>query len=101
MIEDGFAKYDGRAWWIEKAITGDVGLLVLSKGQFNFHNQSFEGTWLANTMLSGPYLSFQTIQAPNEQPMAPQNNSSSIPVVSGMVVPRQNNAAVTVVGKPV
>ena len=100
VIEDGFAKYDGRCWWIERAITGDVGLLVLSKGQFNFHQHTFQGTWLANTMLSGPYLSFQAIQTPNQQPNAPQNYSGSIPVVSGVVVPGHNNAPVTVVGKP-
>lgn len=54
VVEDGFAKCDGTCWWIERAITGDVGLLMLSRGQFNFQQQIFHGTWLANTMLSPP-----------------------------------------------
>jgi hypothetical protein len=115
IIEDGFAKYDGSCWWIEKTITGDVGLQVLSRGRFNFYQRTFEGSWLANTMLGGPYSSFSAIMAANnqnQQPVGNMNiaNATNIPVVSGMVVhdaqsnnfpSGNNNGAVTVVGKPV
>lgn len=102
IIEDGFAKYDGTCWWKERAITGDVGLLVLSRGKFNFFQNTFEGTWLANSMISGPYLSFSSISMPNQQTPTP-NNTTNIPVVTGTVVdgtPHTNlkNGPVTVVG---
>ena len=102
IIEDGFAKYDGTCWWKERAVTGDVGLLVLSRGRFNFHQNTFEGTWLANSMISGPYLSFSSISMPSQQPNP--NSKGNVPVVTGVAVASQHhikNQTVTVVGTPV
>jgi len=82
VIEDGFANYDGSAWWIERNITGDLTLEVLSRGTFNFHQHKFEGTWLANTMLGGPYLSFAANQMFNSY-----QSQSKIPVVVATPVP--------------
>lgn len=61
VIEDGHVNHDGLSWWRERNITGDVGLQVLSRGRFNFQNRTFQGTWLASTMLNGPYYSFSAI----------------------------------------
>lgn len=102
IIEDGFAKYDGTCWWIERTITGDVGLLVLSRGRFNFHQNTFEGTWLANSMISGPYLSFSPISMPSQQQSL--NSAGNVPVVTAVAVGSEQhiqNQTVTVVGTPV
>ncbi len=86
VIEDGFAKYDGTTWWIEKTISGDIGLAVLSRGKFNFYQHTFDGTWLANTMLSGPYLSFTATMVQDQQARNIQSGSANVPVVTGVVV---------------
>lgn len=61
VIEDGHANFDGTAWWRERTITKDVGLKVLSRGKFDFANRTFYGTWLANTMEHGAYITFQAL----------------------------------------
>jgi len=81
VIEDGFANDDGNAWWIEKNINGDLSLQVLSKGKFNFYQHAFEGTWLANTMLGGPYLSFAAAAATNQTFNNSYQSPSDIPIV--------------------
>jgi len=58
-VEEGFANYDGVAWWIEETITGDVGLHILSTGKFDFPDRSFLGSWFANTDESGVYTDFK------------------------------------------
>jgi hypothetical protein len=57
-IDEGFATYDGKAWWKESSITGESGLQVLNKGKFDFSTHSFEGEWWANTGISGKFVSF-------------------------------------------
>merc|ERR1712048_1439553 len=58
-IQEGFASYDGTAWWVEEVITGDVGLHVLSTGKFDFPYRTFLGSWFANTDESGVYTNFK------------------------------------------
>ena len=102
IVEDGFVNYDGTCWWIERTISGDVGLQVLSRGRFNFHQGTFDGNWLANTMLSGQYLSFKALNSPDQQQKQNNITTSNIPVVTGVVVQGNsqpsNSTPVTVVG---
>jgi hypothetical protein len=83
VIEDGHVNYDGTAWWRERTIAGDVGLKVLSRGTFDFAQRTFNGTWLANTMEHGSYITFQatSLQVTNPQPSAPSADNQ-IPLVS-------------------
>jgi len=67
VIEDGHANYDGTAWWREQTIKGNTGLKVLSRGEFNFQQSTFQGIWLANTTLTGPYNSFSAIHTSHHQ----------------------------------
>ena len=59
IIEEGYAYPNGMAWWIERTVSdGDIGLVVISRGRFDYGQRTFEGMWLANTMLEAPYTSF-------------------------------------------
>jgi hypothetical protein len=84
VIEDGHANYDGTAWWKERTVTRDLGLRVLSRGKFDFVRRTFNGTWMANTMEHGAYMTFQAADSVAvvavAQPLAPPGGS--IPVVS-------------------
>jgi hypothetical protein len=64
VIEDGHANYDGVAWWRERTITKDVGLLVLSRGTFDFARRTFNGTWMASSMKHAAYISFVAVEQP-------------------------------------
>ena len=62
VVEEGFAKYDGSCWWIEKKISGNAGgTQFLSRGKFDFGQKTFEGTWIESTSQSGQYLSFTAV----------------------------------------
>jgi len=74
------------AYWKERTITGDVGLEVLSKGKFNFNTNSFEGTWLASSMISGPYLSFTALQQQQQQQQQQQSQSQTPMMPTATVV---------------
>ena len=60
-IIDGFVSYTGdNAWWLELTTSGiDRGMQVLSEGRFYLNEDSFAGTWRANTGFSGPYTYFK------------------------------------------
>jgi hypothetical protein len=75
-IEDGFASYNGQAWWREKNATCGVGMQVLSIGKFDFEAHTFEGKWQSNTNLFGVYTSFS---ATNPPPSTSIVNASSPP----------------------
>lgn len=67
-IQEGFAGYGGRAYWVDEctaSVIGNVGLKVLSAGYFNFASGSFMGSWVASSSISGSYLSFQCVDAEN------------------------------------
>mmetsp|Transcript_1557 Transcript_1557/g.2134 ORF Transcript_1557/g.2134 Transcript_1557/m.2134 type:complete len:331 (-) Transcript_1557:367-1359(-) len=86
VVEEGFATYDGAAWWRERTISGDVGLEVLSRGTFHYPSQTFQGTWMASTMVTGPYASFAAL---NSQPVAMEEMnypSNCAPLVTGEIV---------------
>jgi hypothetical protein len=57
-IDEGHATFDGKAFWKESNVTGETGLQVLNKGQFNFGTNTFQGDWWANTGSSGTFESF-------------------------------------------
>eukprot|EP00804_Cyclotella_cryptica_P007040 CCRYP_007157-RA/>CCRYP_007157-RA protein AED:0.08 eAED:0.03 QI:0/0/0/1/0/0/2/0/173 len=42
-VTDGFIAYDGSGWWLEDSFL--TGLKVLSKGTFDFANNTFSGSW--------------------------------------------------------
>jgi len=89
IVEDGFAAFDGNAWWRERTISGDVGLHVLSRGIFHYPSKTFQGTWLASSMVTGPYVSFTA--ATQSQPTMDEMKytSSSVPFVTAEVVDSQ------------
>lgn len=109
VIEDGHSNFDGTAWWKERNTSGVVGLQVLSRGRFDFQQRTFQGTWMASSMVNGSYISF--VAMTQEQPRLHQPYAStigadyptatvvpgaatayqtSIPVVSGTVVHSSN-----------
>ena len=59
VIEDGHANPNGMAWWRERTVTKDVGLIVLSRGKFDFSQRSFKGSWIASTMEQAAYIIFE------------------------------------------
>lgn len=63
-ITEGHANYDGTAWWKEKNTTGDVGMLVLTTGKFDFVGHSFTGEWYSSTDNEGSYTSFSAKDPP-------------------------------------
>ena len=75
VIEDGHVNYDGMAWWRERTIRKDVGLIVLSRGTFDFARRTFNGTWLASSMEHAAYISFVAV----EPPPAPTSVEPSAP----------------------
>ena len=64
VIEDGHANYDGMAWWVERNMTGDVGMQVLSTGTFDFDAHTFQGDWHSSTGVRGAFKSFCAKDAP-------------------------------------
>jgi len=94
-IQDGFANYQGMAWWKELTIAGDVGLEILSKGKFDFVKRTFIGSWHSNSARSGMYTQFKAICIPNQEATHIYESSpteSYVPVVSGTIVAAQNPA---------
>lgn len=78
QLDEGFATYDGKAWWKETNITGESGgLQVLNKGQFDFSNSTFEGEWWANTGSHGKFVSFvlQQQEDTTKTPSAPPESA--------------------------
>ncbi len=64
IIQEGFVAYDGKAYWKDKCVessSGDVGMSVISVGDFNFEDSTFQGTWNAITGIGGLYTSFNLI----------------------------------------
>jgi len=59
VIKEGFATYNGDAFWVEHTEAGtDKGLKVLSEGTFCYETNTFTGKWRSNTGISGQYTSF-------------------------------------------
>ncbi|KAL3795007.1 hypothetical protein HJC23_006328 [Cyclotella cryptica] len=57
-VTDGFIAYDGSGWWLEETCSGkDTGLKVLSKGTFDFANNTFSGSWRSSSKYQGNYVS--------------------------------------------
>eukprot|EP00804_Cyclotella_cryptica_P030236 CCRYP_017106-RA/>CCRYP_017106-RA protein AED:0.38 eAED:0.38 QI:0/0/0/1/0/0/3/0/104 len=46
-VTDGFIAYDGSGWWLEASFL--TGLKVLSKGTFDFANNTFSGSWRSSS----------------------------------------------------
>ena len=93
-IEQGVANMDGTSWWVERTVSGEIGLRVLSRGKFDFTNHTFTGTWLSNTFQNGSYLSFQRSSSPlsdNNMPMPPTTNAPT--VTAGTVFSSGNHTA--------
>jgi hypothetical protein len=67
-ITEGYANYDGTAWWKEKTTTGDVGMQVLSTGKFDFVEHSFTGEWYSDTNTKGTYIFFSAKDPPVSAP---------------------------------
>jgi len=82
VIEDGFCSHDGTAYWRERVVTKDVGLIVLSKGKFDFSRRNFQGTWLASSMEEGSYIVFEAIDVapPGYKGVVPE--AVAVPVFS-------------------
>ncbi|KAL3783592.1 hypothetical protein HJC23_002096 [Cyclotella cryptica] len=51
-VTDGFIAYDGSGWWLEASFL--TGLKVLSKGTFDFANNTFSGSWRNVTKAMAP-----------------------------------------------
>jgi hypothetical protein len=81
VIEDGFASHDGTAYWRERVVTKDGGLIVLSRGKFDFSRRIFQGTWLASTMEQGSYIVFEAID------VAPPGYKGVLPEAVAVPVP--------------
>merc|ERR1712150_46719 len=82
-ITEGFAAYDGTAYWKDTCVEGDVGLSVLSKGKFNYKTGVFTGTWESSTGVSGVYNTFHPV-AINVTPEAVEQ---ALPETFGQGVP--------------
>ncbi|KAL7476082.1 hypothetical protein ACHAW6_001962 [Cyclotella cf. meneghiniana] len=83
-VTDGFISYNGTAWWLEEAFSGvDTGLKVLSKGTFDFANNTFSGTWRSSSQNQGDYVSFVGRDITNT--MASSNEEIAIPIVEAEV----------------
>jgi len=82
-VTHGFITYNGSAWWLEEACSGDTGLKVLSKGTFDFANNTFSGTWRSSSQNQGDYVSFVGRDITNT--MASSNEEVGIPTVEAEV----------------
>ena len=83
-IMEGFAAYDGTAYWKDTCIEGDVGLSVLSKGKFNYQTGVFTGTWESSTGVSGVYDTFHPVE-----PNSPEAVEQALPETFGQGFMRQ------------
>ena len=58
-IDEGFCTNEGTAFWKETYVSGDAGLQVLQKGEFDFTTHSFQGQWWASSNETGSFDSFK------------------------------------------
>ena len=58
LIKDSIIAYDGKAYWKCVEFSGKKGITLVSKGDFDFENNNFSGTWRTR-MVDGPYTHFQ------------------------------------------
>lgn len=68
-IMEGFAAYDGTAYWKDRCSEGDVGLTVLSRGQFDYQTGIFTGTWESSAGMFGVYNIFYPVVQNAPQPV--------------------------------
>ena len=67
-IVEGFAAYDGTAYWKDRCVRGDIGLSVVSKGKFDIVTSVFTGSWESNTGVSGDYNTFYPLELAQSAP---------------------------------
>jgi hypothetical protein len=86
-VIDGYITYSGNAWWLEQTFSGqDTGLKVLSKGTFDFSNNTFSGTWRSSSKYQGNYVSFvgrdikKTLAGGSDVPVVQAEAEQDIPV---------------------
>ena len=90
-ITEGHVNYNGTAWWKEKNTTGDVGMLVLSTGKFDFVGHAFTGEWYSSTNIKGTYTSFSAkdppVSAPTESDTSDEGKDVNVAMDPDYVVP--------------
>ena len=59
VIDEGYVSFDGmKAWWKDRCVTGDVGMVVLTEGSFNFKTNTFMGKWISSSGAEGHFTRF-------------------------------------------
>jgi len=94
-IIDSIIAYDGKAYWKYVDSNGEFNRLVFVKGDFDFENNTFSGTWTDYNMASGHFTHFQFVHP--SDPSAQQGNNNqeevlaeaeeAVVVVPAVVVP--------------
>lgn len=99
-VTDGYISYSGNAWWLEETLSGqDAGLKILSKGTFDFSNNSFSGTWRSSSKYQGKYVSFvgrditKTLAGASEIPVVQAEADQDIPVAFATEEPVMSSSA--------
>jgi hypothetical protein len=62
LIKEGLVARSGKAYWTTKSINGNVKIIVLSTGTFNFIDCTFTGQWQSSSGSSGSYAYFKLSQ---------------------------------------
>jgi hypothetical protein len=98
-VVDGFITYNGNAWWLEETVSGrDAGLKVLTRGTFDFSNNTFSGTWKSSSRYEGNYISFVGRDITKSFDSS-HGNDENIPVVTAQA--EESIPVVFAVGEPV
>jgi len=87
-INDGFACYDGLAYWKDNCVesrSGNVGLSVISNGTFDYRNKTFTGKWMSSTGFFGEYTNFSYLGPVPGQEMVPINKHDSQHITATVV----------------
>ena len=63
-IEDSIIAYNGKAYWKDVIFSGDLDRTVVSKGDFDFENNTFSGRW-DTWNKGGPYTHFKLLYSIN------------------------------------
>ncbi len=98
IIHEGYVSNDGtHAWWREECVTGDVGMMVVNEGTFNFkENVMDHGRWTSSTGTSGSFTRFELVESAKdeESAMVPESAPTQ-EIIAQPVIPS------TVVSEPV
>ena len=59
VIDEGYVSFDGmKAWWKDRSVTGNIGMMVLNEGSFNFKTNTFMGKWVSSLGTEGHFTRF-------------------------------------------